>query len=149
MNDIVGIRPNKSYRSIVVEAGGPENVPFLEKDFRNFLDKIRRLRLGEGDANAVNDYFHKIYWLTCMSGKAPGAIITNQDMAMRNAIKKVFPLARHRWCLWHIMKKLPEKLKTHKKYDFIKFALSNAVYNSLTMYDFENSWNEMIEKYKL
>ena len=54
LNDIAGIRPNKSYRSIIVEAGGPENVPFMEKDCRNFLDKVRRLRLGEGDANAIN-----------------------------------------------------------------------------------------------
>jgi len=25
---------------------------------------------------------------------------------MKNAIEIVFPDTRHRWCLWHIMKKL-------------------------------------------
>ncbi|KAK1367335.1 hypothetical protein POM88_042896 [Heracleum sosnowskyi] len=60
LNDIAGIRANKSYRSLVVEAGGPENVPFLEKDCRIFLDKVRRLRLGEGDAMAINAYFLKM-----------------------------------------------------------------------------------------
>ncbi|KAF5190417.1 hypothetical protein FRX31_019995, partial [Thalictrum thalictroides] len=35
MNDRAGIRPNKSYNSIVVESGGHENVSFLQKDFNN------------------------------------------------------------------------------------------------------------------
>jgi hypothetical protein len=29
-------------------------------------------------------------WLKCMKGRAPRAIITDQDSAMKNAIKKVF-----------------------------------------------------------
>lgn len=33
--------------------------------------------------------------------------------------------------------------------DYLKFALNNAVYNSLNLHDFENSWNEMIERYQL
>jgi len=43
-------------------------------------------------------------WLKCMKGRAPMAIITDQDRAMKNAINKVFPNARHRFCLWHIEK---------------------------------------------
>ncbi|XP_024161868.1 protein FAR-RED IMPAIRED RESPONSE 1-like [Rosa chinensis] len=59
-NDIVGIRPKKNFNSFVVEAGGHENITFLEKDVRNFLDKVRRLRLGEGDATAIQKYFLKM-----------------------------------------------------------------------------------------
>ena len=66
-------------------------------------------------------------WLTCMSGCAPNAIITNQDKAMQKAIEVVFPHARHRWCLWHIMKKLPKKLKGYKKYEVIKLNMQNIV----------------------
>lgn len=50
-------------------------------------------------------------WLTCMSEVPPSAIITNQDKAMKKAIQIVFPKERHRWCLWHILKKMPENLK--------------------------------------
>ena len=60
MNDRVELRPNKSYNSFVVEAGGHDSLSFLEKDCRNYLDKIRRLRLGEGDANAIQKYFLKM-----------------------------------------------------------------------------------------
>ena len=50
----------QSFKSIVIEVGGYENVAFLEKDARNHVDKARQLRLGEGDAVAIKKYFQKI-----------------------------------------------------------------------------------------
>ncbi|BBN70336.1 FAR1 Related Sequences transcription factor family [Prunus dulcis] len=190
----------------VVEAGGLENVPFMEKYGRNYTNKVRRLQLREGVAIAIQKYFFKMQaqnanffyaidldesgrlrnvfwadfrsvnhhrhsillgsglisnedtetfvwlfkvWLACMSGHAPCGIITNQDRAMKNAIEIVFPNTRHRWCLWHIMKKLHEKLKSYKHYESIKFALENIVYDSLTNIEFEDRCKEMIERYEL
>ncbi|KAK8924010.1 Protein FAR1-RELATED SEQUENCE 5 [Platanthera zijinensis] len=49
-------------------------------------------------------------WLSCMLGKSPGAIITDMDGAMYNAIKKVFPTTRHRFFSWHIQKNLLEHI---------------------------------------
>ena len=46
-----------SYNSAVVEVGGYENLSFVEMDCRNYIDKIRRLRLGERDATAIQVYF--------------------------------------------------------------------------------------------
>ncbi|KAH9792798.1 protein FAR1-RELATED SEQUENCE [Citrus sinensis] len=60
INEEVGIKMAQSFKSIVVEAGGFENVSFLEKDARNHVDKVRRLRLGEEDAAAIQKYFKKI-----------------------------------------------------------------------------------------
>nr|XP_048331604.1 protein FAR-RED IMPAIRED RESPONSE 1-like [Ziziphus jujuba var. spinosa] len=60
INDKAGIRLNKNFNSLVVEAGGHEYLTFLEKDCRNYIDKIRRLRLGEGDAVAIQKYFLKM-----------------------------------------------------------------------------------------
>ncbi|KAK2654384.1 hypothetical protein Ddye_014240 [Dipteronia dyeriana] len=60
LNDRAGIRLNKKINSFVVEAGGHDNLPFLEKDCRNYIDKIRRLRLGEGDVTAIQNYFLKM-----------------------------------------------------------------------------------------
>ena len=36
-------------------------MPFLEKDCRNFVDKVRQLQLSEGDATAMNNYFLKMH----------------------------------------------------------------------------------------
>ncbi|XP_078176397.1 protein FAR1-RELATED SEQUENCE 5-like [Carex rostrata] len=48
-------------------------------------------------------------WLEALSGKLPVSILTDQDHAIKNAIDKVFPTVTHRFCLWHILKKFPEK----------------------------------------
>ncbi|XP_035542832.1 uncharacterized protein LOC109019000, partial [Juglans regia] len=52
-NDEAGIRMNKSFQAIVTDAGGFENVPFGEKDCRNYIDKAHHLRLGKGGAQAL------------------------------------------------------------------------------------------------
>ncbi|XP_058008178.1 protein FAR-RED IMPAIRED RESPONSE 1-like [Hevea brasiliensis] len=56
-NDIAGIRPAKSIRLLEVQAGGPENLSCLSKDCRNFIERKRRLRLGDGDAEAIRKLF--------------------------------------------------------------------------------------------
>lgn len=237
LNDSAGIRMNKNFNVLMVEAGGHENLPFLEKDCRNYIEKIRRLKLGAGDANALQSYFKKVQsvdsnffysidydeenriknlfwadarsrtayedfgdvitfdttyltnkydmpfapfvgvnhhghsillgcglissedtesfvwlfdtWLTSMNSKPPNAIITDQDRAMQNAIQTVFPNIHHRWCLWHILKKIPEKLRGLKNYESVKFHLLQLVYDSLTHVEFEEGWSEMIVKYNL
>ncbi|XP_020254031.1 protein FAR1-RELATED SEQUENCE 5-like [Asparagus officinalis] len=51
-------------------------------------------------------------WLNCMHGIEPGAIITDQDRAMCNAIHKVFPNTRHRYCYWHLLRHIADHLHT-------------------------------------
>ncbi|XP_042980096.1 protein FAR-RED IMPAIRED RESPONSE 1-like [Carya illinoinensis] len=62
INDQVGIRMNKSFASLVQEAGGFENLPFNEKDCRNYIDKARHLRLGKGGAGALREYFARMQY---------------------------------------------------------------------------------------
>ncbi|KAL6142396.1 hypothetical protein ACLB2K_060678 [Fragaria x ananassa] len=59
-------------------------------------------------------------WLEAMGGRHPLCIIIDQDLAMKGAIAKIFPTARHRLCIWHIMKKFGEKLSHvyYKKSNF-------------------------------
>ncbi|XP_042971217.1 protein FAR1-RELATED SEQUENCE 5-like [Carya illinoinensis] len=237
-NDLAGIRMNKSFGSLVVGAGGFENLPFLEKDCRNYIDKARHLRLGAGGAGALRDYFLRMQyknsgffalmdmnddgrlknvfwadprsraayqyfgdvvtfdttyltnrygmpfapfvgvnhhgqsillgaglissedtetfvwlfqtWLQCMDGIAPKAIITDQDRAMKNAIAIVFPESRHRFCLWHILKKVLEKLGCYGSYKTgMKTALMKCVYDTQSREEFEKCWDELITTYNL
>ncbi|KAF5448572.1 hypothetical protein F2P56_029092 [Juglans regia] len=59
-NDEADIRMNKSFHALVTEAGGYENVPFGEKDCRNYINKARHLRLGKGGAQALFEYFRRM-----------------------------------------------------------------------------------------
>ncbi|WVZ04467.1 hypothetical protein V8G54_025273 [Vigna mungo] len=79
-----------------------------------------------------------------MSNKPPIGIVTDQCKAMSNAIKVVFPTTNHRWCLWHIMKKIPEKLQSYKSYGLIKNQLKALVYESVSPDDFELGWGNLI-----
>ncbi|KAI8545555.1 hypothetical protein RHMOL_Rhmol07G0048400 [Rhododendron molle] len=88
-------------------------------------------------------------WMTCMWECAPKAIITDQCMSMKNAIEEVFPNTRHRWCIWHILKKVPEKLGKYDAYKSISTSLHNAVYDSLIIKEFEDAWDVFIKKYQL
>ncbi|GAB2301732.1 hypothetical protein Dimus_035758 [Dionaea muscipula] len=45
LNRDVGIRMNKTISSATRQAGGPENLTWIEKDARNHLDKVRRHEL--------------------------------------------------------------------------------------------------------
>ncbi|KAJ3674111.1 hypothetical protein LUZ60_006103 [Juncus effusus] len=217
--------------------GGHENLPFFEKDCRNYLYGWRNALIVEGDAEAMRSYFKKMRsdnsdffyemdwddfgrlrnvfwadarsraackefgdvvtfdttyltnkcgmpfapfvgvnhhgqsillgcglishedtesfswlfktWEECMWGCAPPAIITDQCMAMKNAIEHVFPNSRHRWCIWHIMKKRSIKLGSYNAYESISYSLGNLVYDSLTIEEFEVGWEAFIKEYKL
>ncbi|KAF5445110.1 hypothetical protein F2P56_034187 [Juglans regia] len=61
-NDLAEIWMNKSFGSLVVGAGGFENLLFLENNCRNYIDKARHLRLGAGGAEALRDYFLRMQY---------------------------------------------------------------------------------------
>ncbi|XP_028079219.1 protein FAR1-RELATED SEQUENCE 6-like [Camellia sinensis] len=146
INDQVGIEVSRNYHSMVVEAGGYESLTFDERDARNYINRARRLRLGE-DTDTFVWLFKS--WLSCMSNNPPKTIITDQCRAMQNVIEIVFPQARHRWCLWHVMKKIPENLKGYAQYEPIKLAMQNAIYDCLTRDEFDEKWEEMLTKFNL
>ncbi|XP_041009294.1 protein FAR1-RELATED SEQUENCE 5-like [Juglans microcarpa x Juglans regia] len=237
-NDEAGIWMNKSFQALITDAGGFENVPFGEKDCRNYIDKARHLRLGKGGAQVVLDYFRRMQykndsfygimdlddddrmrnmfwadarsrgaynyfgdvvtfdttyltnrygmsfapfvgvnhhgqsillgaglissedtesfiwlfktWLDCIDGKAPTTIITDQDRAMKNVIAIVFLNTRHRYCLWHVLHKVPEKLGADCQYKCgLESKLLSCVYDSLTIEKFELGWNVLITMYNL
>lgn len=49
-------------------------------------------------------------FLKAMGGKEPSCLMTDQDPAMKIAIENVFDHSQHRFCMWHIMRKIPDKI---------------------------------------
>ncbi|XP_040988968.1 protein FAR1-RELATED SEQUENCE 5-like [Juglans microcarpa x Juglans regia] len=103
--------------------------------------------ISNEDANTFEWLFKS--WLKCMNDQPPNAIITDQDKAMKIAISRVFPTSRHRFCLWHIMKKLLEKFRSHSRYEEIKNTLHRCIYDSLSELEFKSQWLDMIDTYDL
>jgi len=88
-------------------------------------------------------------WRQCMSNKSPDDIITDQCKAMQNTIEIVFPNTSHRWCFWHIMKKIPEKLQWYSQYKGIKCELKKLVYETINVHHFESGWSQFLIKFEL
>ncbi|KAK8948873.1 Protein FAR1-RELATED SEQUENCE 5 [Platanthera zijinensis] len=88
-------------------------------------------------------------WLKCMFDKAPKVIITDMDGAMYNAIKRVFPHTRHRFCSWHIGKHLIEHVFEIRdihgdfKKDYYEW------YNSKDASTSELRWKLFTQKYNI
>lgn len=82
-----------------------------------------------------------------MDGKEPDCIITDQDKAMWNAIRDIFPNVVHRFCYWHIMKNLREKQKSYfKAHGNMYQELKYVVENSFTIQEFLGGWKAILDK---
>jgi hypothetical protein len=58
-------------------------------------------------------------------------------------------VARHIYCLWHILKRILDKFKSYSNYCAIKNAIHKYVYESQTCSDFEVGWQSLLDSYKL
>lgn len=88
-------------------------------------------------------------WLGCMNGKPPEAITTTYSDAVAEAVAEVLPNARHRFCFWHILKKLQENVGRTNEKEAISLRFKEVVYDTVTLTDFEREWGAMVEQYKL
>ncbi|KAK9063805.1 hypothetical protein SSX86_017677 [Deinandra increscens subsp. villosa] len=92
--------------------------------------------------------------------KQPLLVLTDQDSAMKGAIKRVFTESVHRLCMWHIMDKLPAKVindayisaETDATLDTtsIRASIHKLVWNLIIPPEtFEEKWQELINTYNL
>ena len=98
--------------------------------------------------NELSDSFVWLFkaFLQAMHGVAPKNIITDQDFAMKSAIREVFPNAVHRNCRWHVMQNLTEKIGPFMaKNPELLASFNDCVNSSLTPQEFEEKWDAMLE----
>ncbi|RYQ88308.1 hypothetical protein Ahy_B09g095574 isoform C [Arachis hypogaea] len=77
-------------------------------------------------------------WLRCMGGNAPKGFLTDQCASMKRALEACMPTTVHRWCIWHIMKKIPSKLNGYKRHADIEQEMRQVVWNSHSKDSFDN-----------
>ncbi|XP_010510064.1 PREDICTED: protein FAR1-RELATED SEQUENCE 2-like isoform X3 [Camelina sativa] len=89
-------------------------------------------------------------WLKAVGGHAPGVMITDQDQLLSDIVVEVFPSARHCFCLWSVLSKIPEMLNPFVSQDdgFVE-SFRNCVHSSWTDEQFERRWSNIISKFEL
>ncbi|XP_021737183.1 protein FAR1-RELATED SEQUENCE 5-like [Chenopodium quinoa] len=175
-NSKVNIGHVKTYRMVKEYVGGYENIGASRNDFKKFHRDLKAYI--EGSYNMVFGPFtgvdhHKkcvtfaagfiakedvasFEWLfrtfvKAMGGREPNCLITDQDPAMKIAVNSVFQQCEHRFCMWHIMKKLPDKVGRNiiQDTEFLK-ELSKCVWNlEIEAPEFEEKWNNVLVEFKL
>ncbi|XP_074306307.1 protein FAR1-RELATED SEQUENCE 7-like [Silene latifolia] len=95
------------------------------------------------DADSFQWVFSR--FLAVMSGKEPKYIITDQDPGILKAVPIVFKTARHRYCMWHIMNKVPSKFGVTRE-DYSEFVKKpNAIIwdEDIKATEFDAKWDEI------
>ncbi|KAF1873789.1 hypothetical protein Lal_00029495 [Lupinus albus] len=84
-------------------------------------------------------------FLEAMNGKHPKCVITDGDLSMKNAIKRIFPATHHRLCAWHICNNAGKNIKKNNFHkDFQK-----VMYADVEIDEFNMMWEELIAKHAL
>ncbi|XP_019198073.1 PREDICTED: protein FAR1-RELATED SEQUENCE 5-like [Ipomoea nil] len=84
-------------------------------------------------------------------GSPPAITVTDQDPAMKVAIAQEFPETRHRYCMWHIMTKVGDKVGIDlARNEEFRRELNTVVWNDAsTTANFEHAWKAVMEKYAI
>ncbi|XP_021756150.1 protein FAR1-RELATED SEQUENCE 5-like [Chenopodium quinoa] len=90
-------------------------------------------------------------FLKAMGNNEPVCLITDQDPAMKVDVRNVFQTTEHRFCMWHIMKKVPEKVgrAIAQDTDFLKKLCSCVWHLEIEPAEFEEKWNKVISEFHL
>ncbi|KAH0659857.1 hypothetical protein KY289_028605 [Solanum tuberosum] len=86
-----------------------------------------------------------------MGNAPPTVILTDQCESIKAAIAEVLPNTIHRYCIWHIITKLPAKLKGVWDFKIAKSKFKSIIYNSIIINEFEKEWlsKQFVDQYEL
>lgn len=108
-----------------------------------------------GAALLSNEKIESYRWLLqtflrAMGGVEPRLIITDECASMKAAISVDFPTSTHRLCMWHIMRKLKDKVGYPLREDkeFLD-RFNKCVWCTETDEEFEAQWTSIISDYGL
>ncbi|XP_074266663.1 protein FAR-RED IMPAIRED RESPONSE 1-like [Silene latifolia] len=90
-------------------------------------------------------------FLDCMGNKEPQCILTDKDPAIKLGVCSVFKKVRHRYYMWHIMKKLTDKvgLQICKETDFVERICAFVWDTDLEPLEFKEKWSQVISDFEL
>ncbi|XP_074314322.1 protein FAR1-RELATED SEQUENCE 5-like [Silene latifolia] len=103
-----------------------------------------------------HEYEYSFKWvfekfLDAMGQREPHCIMTDQCAGIKKGLRAVFKHARLRYCMWHIMQKLIDKVgpAISKETDFVS-RLNAIVWDAeLKPLEFEEKWSQLVNEHNL
>ncbi|XP_028101253.1 protein FAR1-RELATED SEQUENCE 5-like [Camellia sinensis] len=145
----VGVKTSQIMDYMVNQSGSYENVGFIRTDLHNHIQAERRAEVEDGDAQA-NETIETYTWvletfMEAIGNKAPVSVLTDGDKSMREAIRRVFPDARHRLCNWHLGKNAVSNVHISG----FAHAFKQCMDMETDETKFEHGWTTMVEEFGL
>ncbi|XP_076950151.1 protein FAR1-RELATED SEQUENCE 5-like [Bidens hawaiensis] len=102
-------------------------------------------------SETIESYTWLLQMLLKSFGHASKVVVTDQDPAMKQAITAVFPNTRHRLCMWHIMKKVADKVGADlcNNEDFKSMLCNIVLTDSISPLEFEEKWQAIMIEFEL
>ncbi|KAJ1404583.1 MULE transposase domain [Sesbania bispinosa] len=154
-----GISTPQIYGSFASQSGGYNNVGFRKRDLYNEIGRQRMLQLS--DVKGAIKYLRErevnegsMFWRYTTDCEADGGnerqdafsrVITDGDLAMRNAIKRVLPNAHHRLCAWHLCRNAASNVKNPKMVSMFR----KCMLGDYEVYEFKHRWEVMVKEFRL
>lgn len=89
-------------------------------------------------------------WLKAVGSQAPRVVITDQDKFLEEAIANVFPETQHCFCLWHVLRRIPENLGcVIEQHENFMEKFNKCINRSWTIEEFEKKWWKMVNRFEL
>ncbi|XP_035835705.1 protein FAR1-RELATED SEQUENCE 2-like [Helianthus annuus] len=113
--------------------------------------KTNRYKMVFVPFTGIDNHSHLGCWHQRSFGRQPNVVVTDQDPAMKQAIEEVFPISRHRSCMWHIMKKVADKVGHELcNNDEFKRRMCDIVWtDSIEPEEFEKQWKLVMIEFGL
>ncbi|XP_074305601.1 protein FAR-RED IMPAIRED RESPONSE 1-like [Silene latifolia] len=137
--------PVMTYRMFKEYVRGYQNVGALLENFKNFSRDIKKF-LSEGDAQMLIEHFMK------RTRMCPSFYFDFEVDVKEGRLKKVFKdKVQHRYCMWHILKKLPEKVGPVicRETEFLKEINSCVWGEDVEPAEFKERWTTIVEAHGL
>ncbi|XP_074283161.1 protein FAR1-RELATED SEQUENCE 5-like [Silene latifolia] len=123
--------------------------PFTGVDHHKRSVTFASALLFHEDEDSFTWVFQK--FLDAMGQREPHCIITNQCAGIKLGLRAVFKHVRRRYCMWHIMQKLTDKVgpAISKETDFVS-RLNEIVWDAeLEPLEFEGEWCQLVNEHNL
>ncbi|KAL9676628.1 hypothetical protein QQ045_004844 [Rhodiola kirilowii] len=137
---VIGRRGSLGYKMIFVPFTGIDN----HKNSITFAAALLSREDVESYTWLLNSF------LKCM-GPVPNIVLTDQEPSLRVVVPKVIPDTHHRFCIWHIMRKLSVKVgyRTPRLQKF-RSKMKSLVYDYHTeTKDFKAKWIRLMAEYEM
>ncbi|XP_076904717.1 protein FAR1-RELATED SEQUENCE 5-like [Bidens hawaiensis] len=163
----LNLGPVKAFNILRTKYRGFEEVGASKDDCKNFKQRYkmvfvsfttidnhcRNVTVGAGllASESIESYTWLLKVFLDSFGIAPKVVVTDQDPAMKQAIALVFSNTRHRLCMWHIMKKLADKVGVAlcNNGDFKRKICDIVWTDSISQFEFETKWQLIMKEYDL